>query len=171
MATTALADLTNQPAHPYGSPDLGGVIGPYAYGGLPYVVASSGVIHCLTRPPGLCRPQDYPEAQPGTLLEWNYDPADAGSAGVTVTNSYLFLQAIFVRVPLLITNVWVQLQTAALTPTASESAVGPVQQRGDAAVRVGGRGDGVLRFDGRRVPAAHDGAERRAGHVLGGAAQ
>ncbi|MFD9632830.1 hypothetical protein [Streptomyces violascens] len=90
----------------------------YAYNGQLYYLDSTGTAWALNAPRGDVLPTDQ------GLAEWNYDPAAANATGTTLTNGSVFLQRIQVRAPMKITNVWVHLTNAAVTPTASQSAVG-----------------------------------------------
>lgn len=90
----------------------------YAYGGLVYMLDSTGNTWALNAPRGDILPTDQ------GLLEWNYDPAAANATGTTLTNGTVFLHRIQVRAPMKISNVWVHLTNAAVTPTAGQSAVG-----------------------------------------------
>jgi len=119
VATTELNDRTNQNSHPApGNADSGGMIGPYCYGGLPYVMTAGGRIVSLSQPPGDVLPADQ------GLLEWNFDPATASSTGTLMVNGTVYLQRINIRVPTLITNIWAHLTNLAVTPVSSQSAAG-----------------------------------------------
>jgi hypothetical protein len=119
VATNAITDLTNQLAHPAPSQaDAGGVLGPYAFGGLPYIVDAQGRIWSLVQPRGDVLPTDV------GLLEWNCDPATA--AGSTVDNpaQQVGVMRIQVRAPMVITNIQLHLTQAATVLTANQSFVG-----------------------------------------------
>jgi hypothetical protein len=90
----------------------------YAFGGQLYMLDSTGNSWQLNAPRGDVLPTDQ------GLAEWNYDPAAANATGTTLTNGTVFLQRIQVRAPMKISNVWVHLTNAAITPTAGQSAVG-----------------------------------------------
>jgi hypothetical protein len=90
----------------------------YAYGGTLYLLDSQGNSWQLNAPRGDVLPGDQ------NLLEWNFDPAAGGSAGVAFTAQAVNLMRINVRAPMKISNVWFHLASAAVTLTAGQSFVG-----------------------------------------------
>ena len=73
MAPTELNDRTNQNSHPApGNADSGGMIGPYSYGGLPYVMTAGGRIVSLSQPPGDVLPADQGLLDPAMLIAERY---------------------------------------------------------------------------------------------------
>jgi hypothetical protein len=90
----------------------------YAYGGSGFLLDSQGNAWQLNAPRGDVLPGDQ------NLLEWNFDPAAGGSAGVAFTAQAVNLMRINVRTPMKISNVWFHLVSAAATLTAGQSFVG-----------------------------------------------
>ena len=90
----------------------------YAFGGNLFYLDSAGNTWTLNAPRGDVLPGDQ------GLLEWNYDPAAGGSAGVAFTAQSVNLMRLNVRAPMKISTINFHLVSAAGTLTASQSFVG-----------------------------------------------
>lgn len=118
MAQVAPIGLGNlpQPLTPGQADPAGAQL--YAYNGQLYYLDSTGNAWALNAPRGDVLPGDQ------GLLEWNYDPAAGGSAGVAFTAQAVNLMRINVRAPMKISTVNFHLVSAAATLTANQSFVG-----------------------------------------------
>jgi hypothetical protein len=118
MAQAAPIQLGNLPLPLAPAQTMPDAVQLYAFGGNLFMLDQQGNSWQVNAPRGDVLPTDQ------NLLEWNYDPAAANATGTTLTNGTVFLQRIQVRAPMKITNVWVHLTNAAVTPTSGQSAVG-----------------------------------------------